>query len=193
MKAFIDCGSHKGQAIERFRRSKRYSKGCKIYAFEPIEEFAVSYKDDKGVIYIPKAVWTYDGEVPFFMDRHEQKGLRQGSTIVRSKRSGTLDKDRPVTMPCINFSSWLSANFRKSDHVIVKMNIEGAEYEVLNKMLRSGSIKLLDELFVSFHNKKMEIDPQIHNKLILKLYSAMGRYFIAQNMISYLDKDERIN
>jgi len=33
----------------------------------------------------------------------------------------------------IDFSHWLSANFSIRDYMIVKMDIEGAEYEVLER------------------------------------------------------------
>ena len=35
------------------------------------------------------------------------------------------------------------------------MNIEGAEYEVLNKVIKDGNEKIIDLLIIEFHKRKM--------------------------------------
>lgn len=54
--------------------------------------------------------------------------------------------------PVVDFVSWLTANFRQEDYVIVKMDIEGAEFEVLMTLLNSGFGCLVDVLAWECHD-----------------------------------------
>ena len=66
----------------------------------------------------------------------------------------------------IDFSRWLSANFSIRDYIIVKMDIEGAEYEVLEKMIRDGTLQMVNELYVEFHQHMNDnISPERHQRL----------------------------
>ena len=60
------------------------------------------------------------------------------------------DRQRPGTelVPLLNFSRWLQQNVAAQDFVVVKMDIEGSEYEVLPSLLRSRAITLIDELLL---------------------------------------------
>jgi len=40
--------------------------------------------------------------------------------------------------------------------VIVKMNIEGAEYELLRHLIDGGSINYINELYVQYHDDKID-------------------------------------
>ena len=51
----------------------------------------------------------------------------------------------------IDFSRWLRATVVANDFVVVKMDIEGSEYEVLPSLLRTGTIRLIDELMLEVH------------------------------------------
>ena len=48
---------------------------------------------------------------------------------------------RVVQVPTIDFSQFISDNFEITDEVVLKMDIEGAEYAVINKMLNDGTFK----------------------------------------------------
>jgi hypothetical protein len=51
----------------------------------------------------------------------------------------------------IDFGRWLARRYTKRDVVYVKFDIEGAEYPVLEQMLREGTIALVDRLYIEFH------------------------------------------
>ena len=63
------------------------------------------------------------------------------------------DRQRAGTeqVPLLNFSRWLQQHVAAEDFVVVKMDIEGSEYEVLPSLLRSRAIKLIDELLLEVH------------------------------------------
>lgn len=81
------------------------------------------------------AVWTADGRMSYL------------AAVTRSTAGeGGDDVD------CIDFSSWLGRTFAGSDErVVVKMDIEGAEYPVLAKMVEDGTDAIVSELLVEWH------------------------------------------
>ena len=58
-----------------------------------------------------------------------------------------------VEVPAIDFAAWLTKNVKLEDYVVVKMDIEHAEYAVLPRMLATGAACLVDELYLECHSK----------------------------------------
>jgi hypothetical protein len=89
--------------------------------------------------------------------------------------------------------------FDEDDFIIVKMNIEGAEYKVLNKMIRSKSINYINELFIEFHYKKMDMPENEHNQLVGKLEKSgldvqlWGGVKRIDTVVNYLKKKHENN
>lgn len=176
MKIFIDCGGNVGQSINRFKKSKLYAnnKDFKMHSFEPLSHLSKYYENDKLVEFHKEAIWIYDGETTFYIDKKNEKA--QGSTLVKEKYSGKLDKEHPVNVPCIDFSKWIVNTFNANqDKIILKMDIEGAEYEVLKHMITTGAIYYINTLFVEFHWKKINLHEKDHNLLVnsLKRYNHL--------------------
>ena len=167
---YIDCGGHTGQSIERFVKSKFYKKDkYEMYSFEPIEHLSAVYRDREDINFIGKAVWIKDGFVDFFISK--KKKMSQGSSLIKEKTSGKLDKENPVNIPCIDLDKWIKENFSKDDNIILKMDIEGAEYEVLQHMIDNGSIKYLNRLYMEFHYNRLngKVAEEQHSNLIKHL------------------------
>ena len=53
---------------------------------------------------------------------------------------------------CIDFSEFLKNNIEPESNVICKMDIEGAEYEVLGKLINDDTITIINSLYVEWHN-----------------------------------------
>jgi hypothetical protein len=71
---------------------------------------------------------------------------------------------------CFDFSKWLSTNFDSEDFIVLKMDIEGAEYEVLQKMFDDGSIEMIDRLYIDLHQQVKEgITLETHLEVLEKL------------------------
>ena len=52
---------------------------------------------------------------------------------------------------------------------MLKLDIEGAEYQVLDKMIRDGSIAYVDRLYVEFHNVKVDIPREKDEQILRQL------------------------
>lgn len=172
-KVYIDCGAWKGASINFFRKMVPRALKYETYAFECKKDFVTVLNNCNQVKVIPKAVWVYDGMLDFYLGEDEST---PSSSVIREKRTGQLDIDHPQQVECIDFSQWILNNFSPEDYVIVKMNIEGAEYNVLDKMIRDDSIKCVSKLFVSFHWNKIGMDEKEHKKLVEKLHNKVPTY-----------------
>jgi FkbM family methyltransferase len=172
MKVYIDCGSYEGGTIRKFMKSDYYSNDFKIYAFDPNPRLTQSNYYD-NIIFIKKAVWTSNGVIDFYINT-KNTNKQCGSSIIKEKITGSLDKNNPIKVDTIDFSLWLKNNFTINDYIIIQMNIEGAEYNVLNKCINDGSINLINKLFVQFHEKKIFFGIDNHNKLLTKLANIKG-------------------
>ena len=51
----------------------------------------------------------------------------------------------------VDFSGFLGERFKQEDFIAVKMDIEGAEYPVLEKLISDNRLNYIDLLFVEFH------------------------------------------
>lgn len=74
-------------------------------------------------------------------------------------------------MNCFDLSTWLKNTFTKEDYVILKLDIEGAEYEVLNKLIEDGTIGLVKEFWGEWHD--MKISDVRTKELAQKVYSYL--------------------
>lgn len=147
---FIDAGSHTGQSIDLFMSTVNINKGnWEIHAFEPFPLFEKSYQNKSYVIFHPEAVWIEDGEIDLYYNPNNLES--QGCSVMKGKTSGDLNKELPIKVKCIDFSLWLKSNFNKNDTILLRMDIEGAEYPVLRKMITDNTIGYLNKLSVEFH------------------------------------------
>lgn len=164
-KYLIDCGAHNGKAIKSFMATKKDASDYIIHAFEPNPYVSKNYGDN--VIVHNEAVWVEDGTVSLYVTK-DKKGS-PSATLYKKKKTGRLDRKHPKDVSCIDFSRWLNDTVNSEDYVIVKMNMEGAEYPVLEKMIEDTNIGLVDVLYVKFHAKKIKHPLEDHNKLLARL------------------------
>jgi FkbM family methyltransferase len=153
-KIFLDLGANVGDITEKFGVE---NPDYDLIAIEPNMDLLPaihrkSLKLRKPISVIWAAAWTHDGAIQLFKSKHDL-----ASTVMSGKREyaefgwSQIDYDRPNHVPALDISSWLLRNTLKSDHVVMKMDIEGAEYDVLEKMLVDGSVDLVAELRCEWH------------------------------------------
>jgi len=169
MNAFIDLGSFRGDTLRMFLGSEEYKKDrWTIFAFEPNPY--VTPDCIEHTVFSRKAAWTEDGKIALFVSKRRK--TRSGATVMKNK----LEKDFcvPVKVKCFDFSKWILDNFNKKDYVVIKFNIEGAEYLILKKMIADGSIHYVNRIYVQFHAHKMKMDKEEQRDLIRQLQTIDG-------------------
>ncbi|MBC8875911.1 MAG: FkbM family methyltransferase [Planctomycetes bacterium] len=159
---FLDCGGHDGCSVRAFLKSRPDADRFAIYSFEPNPRLAEYYADLPTTL-IPKAVWIEDADVTLFLDEKDY----DGSSLYRHKQN--IVGGTPLTVPAIDFSHWFRHQFRQTDHIVLKLDIEGAEYRVLEKMIDEGTIDWVSELYVEFHWNKLGMPAAEHDHILQRL------------------------
>jgi len=151
-KYFIDCGAHCGESV--LTAKQRFGIDTHVISFEPLTYFANQlqeiYKDDDTVQIVNAAVWINDDIKKFYVS----VDITDGSSLLGSTINN-LDEKIYVDIPCVNLSKWIKDTFTTNDYVILKLDIEGAEYEVINKMIEDDTIKLIKEFWGEWHDDKI--------------------------------------
>ncbi len=114
-----------------------------LYGFDAGDDLVEGefQKGSMKVVLRRAAAWTHDGTVLFHEDG-----------------SGSRLGEYGVEVPCFDFSAWLQVLKLKSKakEIFVKMDIEGAEVPILEKMIADGTDALVDELLVEWHGKVVD-------------------------------------
>lgn len=146
-KFFIDCGAHCGESIVRAR--SQFGSDIQIVSFEAVPELARNleelYEGDSYVNIINAAVWTENSTI----DINVCPSFTDGSSILTNLNNNHLATK--VKVPCVDISSWIKNSFDSEDYLILKLDIEGAEYDVLEKLCLDGTISRVNELWGEWH------------------------------------------
>mmetsp|Transcript_28514 Transcript_28514/g.80447 ORF Transcript_28514/g.80447 Transcript_28514/m.80447 type:complete len:336 (+) Transcript_28514:255-1262(+) len=122
--------------------------GFTIFAFEMDRSYEKTYKDTP-VKFMPYALFIRERRIPVY-------GAKMKSISGKHSKVASMGKKKAQSgmAMAIDFDAWLKDNITPEDFVVLKLDIEGAEHEVLEKMVSSGTIHLVDELFVECHYNK---------------------------------------
>ena len=188
MKIFIDCGTHLFQGFNQFAEKYSIDSEWKCFCFEA-NPFTYERSQDVcnqlvesgyNITHLNKAVYNQEGTISVncskddggpYADGH----FSQGSNILLDPpdydhvyKGGFTYQEEDVIVESINFSKFLRENITEDDFVVVKMDIEGAEYEVLPSMIADGSHKLINDFYCEFHERFFE--PKSKYKILKEEY-----------------------
>ena len=154
----VDCGSNVGLSIYYFKRLYPYSR---VFGFEADEGVFQYLQSNVGslpnVEISQKAVWVHDQGVSFHTEGAD---------------GGLINATEQGNVPSIRLREVL----RDFDHIdMLKMDIEGAEFEVLDDCWEEMS--KVDHLFLELHTFRKE--PQAIGKVLLSLEKSGFRYFVS--------------
>jgi FkbM family methyltransferase len=168
MKIFIDLGAFDGDTIKLAQR--KYRKLGKVYAFEPLKEnfdkLRKRFDGSRNIFLINAAANTSEGEGKLYLGK--DWGATGGSLC---DNKSTCYKDRFENVKMIDFSAYVLKNFENSDEKILKIDIEGKEYDLLEKMIEDGSLQCIDELFCEWHFDRIGMDHEKHQQCVKHLRS----------------------
>mmetsp|Transcript_10298 Transcript_10298/g.35019 ORF Transcript_10298/g.35019 Transcript_10298/m.35019 type:complete len:396 (+) Transcript_10298:52-1239(+) len=68
------------------------------------------------------------------------------------EHSSRSAEDYVFSVPTVDVAGWLAAKFKPEDYVVVKMDIEGGEHSLLQKLMRLGRLDVLDVLAMECHD-----------------------------------------
>jgi FkbM family methyltransferase len=181
-KIFIDCGAHCG-CTRRLVEETR--PGFEIFSFEPDPELNQFCPD-----LINKAVWIDNGERTFY-----KFGIDGGSSLSLTRaellriRKPNYWARQDITVPCIDLDEFIK-QFDKNDYIVLKLDIEGAEYDVIPHLIKNGSIKYINEFFIEWHDERVGVPVSENFRLTNELnglglsvneWNAMNKHCMTEN------------
>jgi FkbM family methyltransferase len=160
-KIFLDCGFHLGEGLIEFSNILQFDKNWEIYTFEANPACDIFNKIPQLECEIKafnKAVWIHDNGVLFNQENNNSSNSPTtnstsyldgwGSCVSDIQSSHTYDSQ--IYIESIDFPTWIKQF--KGNEIYCKMDIEGAEFPILRKMIEVGSISLIKEIWVEWHD-----------------------------------------
>ena len=178
---FLDCGSNLGQGFEFFR--KYYPNKLFDYIlFEPnphcFEALSKKYTGQglTGVRLENVAIGVENTDVDFYGIEDERGGIYSvGGTVLPEHNSKiyAFPHRASLRVKSINFVDFLLDILQENHYpfVVLKLDIEGGEYQVLESLVAKDLISRFETIYVEFHSQYMEEN----NK---RIYSAREIVFM---------------
>jgi len=198
-KIFFDSGSNNGQGFERFRDLYGIDGAWQVYLFEPTPELNQKlinrYAEQTNIHCLGSAIWTNNGKLNFFLsfddgDSSIFKDIAEftGATMCKRQagKRGEINSHseefkrygarniKSCSVPSIDFSSFVRQIAQPNDYLVVKMDIEGAEYQVLRQMLKDNTFKLIDEIYIEFHDRFVLEESSETNRVLINAIEQQG-------------------
>lgn len=158
---FIDLGANLGQGFNLFSKHFKSSKfdyllveanpNLKSYLNKLINKIG----KDK-IQLINKAAFVHNGKIKLYGLVEDHRGkLSDGASIIKEHDSALYvsNEAEATEIECFRFVEKLK-ELKNYDNIIIKMDIEGSEYAVLNDIIDNiNEIKNITHIFVEFHAK----------------------------------------
>lgn len=160
---FLDCGGHDGCSTIKFLL---LYPDTDVVSFEPNPALWDYYTNLPT--YLSKlAVSVDDGVATFIIDSVDADGssllLNKQIDITGSRSNHELPS---LEVPTINLSELIRSLRQHYDEIILKLDVEGMEYPILELMRTDETLLMLDELYCEFHWMKIGYTEQRHTELV---------------------------
>ena len=149
----IDCGANVGEVTARMA-----ARGAEVFAFEPnpiaYETLCDRFEATKNVHCINKAVLDKNDTMRLFLhQRAEEDPLKwsTGSSLLECKKN--VDGQNWVDVEVINIAEFINALGRNVR--LMKLDVEGMEWKIINSLIDSGAINRIEKLLVEDHDEKI--------------------------------------
>ena len=156
----IVLGAYQGEAIDAFYDAKKIDNSWKVVCYEPNKNAVeiLSSKYPQAIIHT-KAVHTHNGTIDYRISSAEQKN---------GISSNIPDVCSTEVIECIDIDDILDT-LDNYEQVIMRIDIEGSEYDVIPKLIEHKNLKKITELYLEWHTTNNEhVDIELLNKKLIK-------------------------
>lgn len=185
---FIDCGTHFGEGLDFFINELKIDDKWEIHSFEANPKTYNHFSDKEkyknlNCFFYNKAVSDKNDTVVF--NRETPNGYPEefmmggGSSFMPIEEWnpwGTFKEGYCDSVEVESFDLSEFVNNLQGDNIFCKMDIEGAEFQVLEKMIENQTILKIKEIWIEFHEEFFKNpDPyRIRKSFILNKLNESG-------------------
>jgi len=170
-KVFVDFGMHNGQTL--IKAMGDFTDFDLFIGLEPVKslyEAAVKKTKNNNKVKLFNAaidnIPEKEKEIVFYEDTG-RGNMQFGSSIMSDKK---MKSNREIKATCLGVVPFFQGMFKEDDYIVLKLDIEGKEYDVLDGLIESGEISKVDKLYVEWHWRKVaSISKERHQTLVKKL------------------------
>ena len=174
---FIDVGGHLGQTLEEVTKS--YYNFDSVYCFEPMYseyEHLVKVYNDVAII-LPYGLLDYTGNMKLY-------GLNENMTSsIYANKNDLINSDSVTESYAVDVSLWIEHNTDPDDIIIMKLNCEGSEVIILNRLVDNNLINRFNNIMIDFDILKVPGEEhQALNTIERIKASGFKSYSLAQEL-----------
>jgi FkbM family methyltransferase len=149
----IDCGAHVGLITEFFSQSN-----ARVYAFEPnpyaFQVLQEKFRQHANVMCLQQGVLDCNATLRLYLhELAEQDQVRWAVSSSLLDFKGNIRKDSYVDVEVIDLCEFILS--LKARIKVLKMDVEGVEGRILQKLIDTDVIRLVDHVFVETHERKI--------------------------------------
>jgi len=177
-KIFLDIGTHNGQTL--VKAMKEFTSFDWFVGVEPVKGLydqamkrVENQKSNKTVTifnYALDKMQVPEKVITFYEDMGAGNN-KFGSSILSDKR---MSKNKKIEVRCVNVVDFFKNHFKDDDHIVMKIDIEGKEYDVFDALISNNMMTPVKTLFVEWHWKKVESITKEKHKDIVKRLRKLG-------------------
>jgi FkbM family methyltransferase len=163
----IDAGANVG-LITTELLSQDSPAITRLWSFEPDPEAfsQLCQIQDTRLSKFNEALWDSDGTSILF--RHKlwlKNHSHTSSSLLKSKSN--VDEMNGISVTKTDFARII--NDTPFETITIKMDIEGAEYRVINHLIKSGCMKKIHRIYCEFHPNSIRFGYSLHLMLWVRL------------------------
>jgi FkbM family methyltransferase len=185
-KVFLDCGANLGQSTEAWIKAIPDASEYEIQCYEASKKlFPILTKNlqkYKNVTLHNKVVWSHSDGVEFCDQGNES------SSTEKDKMTGGIHPGGFKRHESINLSEIIK-KYSKDDRIVLKIDIEGGEYEVIEHLEATGALSYINEVLIELHAVKLKnstIEKDYNLLASLKRANITPRTWSAENTMKTL-------
>ena len=170
----IDVGANNGQwARHVLERVREYGTRMRVepILFEPQKEYAESLRQlafDWGGTFHPAVAWTRATNLTFYLSNFKEASSLSEQLALTFSRPEVNTHARSVTVPAVDLARVLRNCVQRArgGPIIVKLDVEAAEYDLLPRLLITGALCRCTFLLIEWHLNALPAERKMQGVLL---------------------------
>ena len=174
---FFDLGANIGEVSDKMNSLfKLNSNNAKFFLVEPNPDnfnlLKAKFKSEKNFSFFNVAGWDQKDKMEFWIGKKNTATNSRLKKIIEDHKKDKSKYSKKIVVDTIDTSKFIVENVKqkdKNDIVILKMDIEGSEYTVIDSLIKNETIKNIDYLLIEYHNTKNDSEnSKLYNEKLKK-------------------------